>query len=191
MILIQGYYTPTDIERRAELRECLLYNLVNRHIDKVHLIVEDDSAIDIEDNKIVPHYLRRRMTFNDAFNLGSLAKGKTILANADIWFDDTLRFLINYNMFNKFFAISRVEEDHKPDIYGQDAWAYQAPIKINANFHLGQESCDHRLAYLAQTSRYDVRNICHTVKIHHIHRGKRNWLPKVEGQTLKLKRGGL
>jgi hypothetical protein len=121
--------------------------------------------------------------YNTAFEYSNerLSGNICILANSDIFFDDTLRLLrgkINWD--NKFYAITR----HNVLIDGslaftdsngcQDVWIFRSPIKsFKSDFELGRPGCDNRIVWEAKHAGLIVLNPCKVLVCRHLHLTKK------------------
>src|ERR1700722_242314 len=103
MILLTGFYRDPDPARRGELLECLERNAQNATIDEIHVLVEEpaDPAEAVQSvspaaqakSRTAPQ--RGRLTFKQLFAYANaqLSGRHVIIANADIYFDASLRRL--------------------------------------------------------------------------------------------------
>ena len=185
MILLTGYYQDPDPRRRGELIECVKRNAANELIDEVRVFIEDAieferlsilELIDQRKVKLIP--LGRRATFQLLFDYANKnLSGRTVaVANADIYFDETLARLIGYDLSGKLLCLSRwdVQPDGSTTFFehpsSQDAWIFKAPIpQMNCDFHLGLPACDNRLAWEAEHAGLEVSNPGRTLHANHLH----------------------
>lgn len=169
--LIINYYQDNDPIRQLELEECLRRNLMNQYIDRITCLLEKEIPIE---HQVEAKSIGRRPTYNDLFRYAR-EDCWNVVANTDIYFDDSLRMLSNYSA-DDFLALTRydvkadaVEFRFVPD--AQDTWIFHGKIKpIDADFNPGLPGCDNRLAYLAQRVGYNVVNPALTIKSYHLHR---------------------
>lgn len=194
-ILITSLYNETNEKRMHEYMTCLENNLNHNCINKIHILY--DTSKDDDTNRLLQYlqsklvtitYITKRPTFGYCFNLiNSLyAKSKIIISNADIYFNNTLCKLDNYDLTNKFLALTRwdVQKDgsiilkHRtignqsvPASHAQDSWIFQAPIrKFNQdNFELGTNGCDNYIAFQADASSLITLNPSLTIQACHLH----------------------
>jgi hypothetical protein len=89
---------------------------------------------------------------------------KIILTNADIYFNETLNLLKDYDLTNKLLAITRwqvkpdgtvtpyVGKDKTPTMCSQDTWIFSTPIHISEHYNIaiGSVHGDNLLAYYAR-----------------------------------------
>ena len=93
-----GYYKSGRADRQRELDLCLAQNVGNPYLARIHLLLEDIEADPRPElpaswaEKLTIVVVGRRPTFADAFRYAGqyLAGQICILANADIFFDQTL-----------------------------------------------------------------------------------------------------
>jgi hypothetical protein len=190
LYLITSYYNSNNEERQKELDLCLQKNIENNYIEKIYLLNDKIYGLSFlpEDKRkekiiqiIVDDNNKNRLGFDYAISFinTNLHGKKCILSNSDIYFDDTLKELINYNLNNVFCAITRYENNilynpNRRDLSSsQDTWIFLSPLKLNLNnckFKFGHPGCDNRIAYLAKQSNYQVINPAKTIKTHHLHK---------------------
>jgi hypothetical protein len=122
MILLTSYYQDPDPRRRGELIVCVKRNAANDLIDEVRVFIEEAiefeslSILELIDQgkvKLIP--LGRRVTFQLLFDYANRnLPGQTgMVANADIFFDESLARLNGYDLTGKFLCLSRW--DMQPD----------------------------------------------------------------------------
>jgi hypothetical protein len=99
------------------------------------------------------------------------------MANSDIFFDNTLKYLTNYNFNNKFLALTRYEYDTNQLYIGgkssQDTWIFKSPYLGNTNelnFCFGIPGCDNSLTYFVHKNNYIIYNPSLTIKSWHVHK---------------------
>jgi hypothetical protein len=101
---------------------------------------------------------------------------RVIVANADIFFDETLGRLGEYDLTGCLLCLSRW--DLTPEgawrlfdfDFSQDAWIFQAPIAdLDTNFHLGIPGCDNRLAWEAHRAGLSLSNPSRSIRAYHLH----------------------
>ena len=183
--LIVQYYEvrfSKDIEyKQNEVNYVLKTNCNNKHIDHIYLLIEEDYKLDFlsseEKNKINKVIIGKRLSYYDAFDFynKNLSNSITILANADIYFDDSLHILkhLNWNI-KQIVAPTRYEHSmesndnllygtfqdlnkgspwvdaYDESVFTQDAWIW-CTDKVNipfddCNFNLGTVGCDNYIA---------------------------------------------
>lgn len=203
--LMVGFYRDPEPNRMRELLTCLDRNLGNSLIDEVHVFTEDrclgvptatrrqqlvqeHPSLTHPKVRLVDH--RRRVSYRDFFDRANqkLLGRRVIIANADIYFDESLAHLDNVSLDGKFLCLSRwdLHADGSAHLfahtYSQDAWIFQAPIRAFKNdFLLGLPRCDNRIVWEAQRVGLAVSNPSRTIRAYHLHlSGIRNYTVKQE-----------
>jgi hypothetical protein len=200
--LITTYYNSNNEIRQKEINNCLINNFNNQYIKQIYLL--NDSIYDLNfindcDNKIIQIVVddnnKKRLGFDYAFSFinKNLIGEKCIVSNSDIYFDDTLELLKEYNFNKKCLALTRYDGDKLVfKSNSQDSWFFESPIDIDVNkfnFKFGHPGCDNRIAQIVHESGYTIINPCLTIKTHHLHQsGIRNWTAKdrIDGKYLYL-----
>jgi hypothetical protein len=187
MNLLVGFYQDSDRARTDEFLECLRRNSTNACIDSITVFIEDTVSPEhlrcdlkapvLVKLDFVPH--RRRLRFDELFDYANqrFPGSGVIIANGDIWFDETLTALENESLSGRMLCLSRWDEDaagalhhfDRPD--SQDAWVFEPPLpKIAAEFFLGTPGCDNRLAYEAERAGLLVCNPSRSLRARHLHK---------------------
>lgn len=184
--LIQQYYRNADPNRQAELDICLRRNLENVLIDEVHLLTEE--SLDLRafpgHRKTRQIVIAERLTFARAFGYANEndphGRSTWLLANADIWFDDSLAALENVALDGVAFALTRhdVHADGSlalvvPEFAhgSQDAWVFKTPVPVErmfTTFALGIPGCDNRIAHELIVAGYKLLNPSLTIVARHL-----------------------
>ena len=186
MNLLTAYYHDADANRRAEFRECLTRNAANPSITAIHLFLEECVAVEeiVDANAVavrekvflIPH--GKRVTYRDLFRYANAQweRAQVVIANADIFFDETLALLDGYQLENKLLCLSRwdVRADGSPVFFehsaSQDAWIFQTPQReFVCDFRMGVLGCDNRLAYEAERAGLVLANPARSVRANHLH----------------------
>lgn len=201
MILIINYYECENLERQNEYIKCILLNLSNKYIEKIVLITDNNYNLDFikeKKNKIIQINLlntNSKLTYKIAFDIANdyFKNYKCIIANTDIYFDDSIKLFNTISFTNKFFCLSRYEEENKNEMgkfapyFSQDSWIFESPVNINTDnldFPLGEMGCDGKIAYEFYNQSYQINNPCLSIKSIHVHKSdfrtymRRNQLPK-------------
>lgn len=217
--LMIGLYNETVEARCKEYIQCLQTNLANAAIKQVHILYDiskdkksELSFLDqlkqiqaLSQKPIVITYINDRQTFKGFFDIANqyYPEQNIIVANADIYFDETLLFLDGYNLQGKLLALTRWEPyPRKGSLWkhccipnqplssdSQDVWILRTPITIkNADIKLGTIGCDPNIAYEAADSGLEVINPCLTIKAYHLHHSQvRHYNPKAPYNTKRAK----
>ena len=97
VILVTQYFETSNKLKLKSVKEALRRNLLNPLIKNIILLNEDyyDFTNFENDKKIIQVKLGRRLTFSDAFGVANdnLSGSYVILANSDIYFDESLSLL--------------------------------------------------------------------------------------------------
>ena len=185
--LITSYYKPPNEQRQSELNQCLINNAKNQYINRIYLLnsevynidfVEDEFRHKIiqllvnEENKSRLHY-DIVIQFTNNYLFGQ----KCIVANSDIYFDNTLNFIENYNFDNTVFALTRYDNGElcSEPHYSQDSWIFKSPLNVNIcqlNFMFGKPGCDNVFAAIISKHNYNLYNTCFIIHTHHLHDSK-------------------
>ena len=114
--LFTQFFIPDKEERLYELQNVLKKNVSNEFIDKIYLLNEriyTDIELDISSNKISQISINKRLQFSFFFNYTKQNNiiGFNILANADIFFDNSIANLnkSDIDTNKKLFALLRYE----------------------------------------------------------------------------------
>lgn len=186
MILLVGFYNDASPARTEEFIECVRRNSANPHIDEVVVFIEDGitcstarerfPALGHRNVRLVAH--GQRLAYVQLFDYANryLRGLGVIIANADIFFDETLALLDDEPLRDRMLCLSRWDEGadglpshfDRPD--SQDAWIFEPPLPhIAADFYLGKPGCDNRLAYEAERAGLAVSNPSRSVRARHLH----------------------
>jgi FkbM family methyltransferase len=186
MILLIGFYEDPNPWRRAELLECLRRNVANACLQQIHVFIEHPrehtqlvSAYPVlaaDKVQLIAH--GRRVTYRDLFEYANrrLPGRSAIIANADIYFDETLIHLDGVELAGRLLCLSRwdIQPDGSAQLFdrpdSQDAWIFAAPIgNLACDFYLGVPGCDNRLAWEAERAGLVVSNPSRSVMANHLH----------------------
>lgn len=185
--LYVSHWTPPTDDRRREIDECLRRNIDCPAIDRIVLLAqstEDHRASVPQSSKLVwlelpPDVQRPRYSdFFQAVNSYTTTPWDlNIVANADVFFDETLNLLKPLNLFGVCIALSRWEwkNDHAASVAyenSQDCWIFQGPIRPlteQIDFPIGIYGCDWRIAWILRHNDYVLVNVPYDVRHYHIH----------------------
>jgi len=200
IILITQFYISSNHLRQQEIIECLNFNLKNPLISKIILITErqyTEPEFQLEDanyiSKITQINIKERMKYSHAFAIVDRYKleGYIIIANSDIFFDNTLQNLYTsgLSLKKRIYSLVRFEYTN-PDLdkchlynhpdeplkWSQDTWIYHSNFNINpsqqliTNFELGQLGCDNHINYIFSILGYKIYNEPYYIKTYHNHK---------------------
>ncbi|CAE7832793.1 unnamed protein product [Symbiodinium microadriaticum] len=190
LVLVTQFLIPSGDNAdkvRKSVQDALARNLVNDAISDVYLIneVEYDFSGLKNYEKITQFVSGSRLKFSDAFRLANerLPAGtRVVVANADIYFDDSLRIIQHTSKFTPDTAVALSKWINEGSTLtlpiradSQDAWMYVSPMKEDvipqADFVFGMPKSDNRLARILMDSGYRVINPAFSV--HAIERDNR------------------
>lgn len=180
--LFINFYKDKNEERQQELERCLHNNVYNQFIDKIYVIVQNISNINILSDKIVCLLKKTRPSYDTFFEcINSVTKKDdiNILSNTDIFFNDTIGHSCHIKR-DECFCLSRWDYNGSNTLVqsvnydSQDVWIFRGKIKanINATFTLGVPGCDNKIAYLLTQAGYNVLNPCETIQPIHMHKSQ-------------------
>lgn len=176
--LYASYYIDPNPARQQELDLCLLKNVLNKHINRIYLLLEYPIVKDILSNeKIKVIYIKGRPEYNTFFefiNERTDPSEWNIIANSDIYFDETVEVLNSYNG-KVSVCLTRWEVEksktsflNRPD--SQDAWCVKGEIKgVDGCFTLGKCGCDNAIMDRFHKAGYKAINPSKTIKSYHLH----------------------
>jgi glycosyltransferase involved in cell wall biosynthesis len=186
MFLLTPYYLDSRPERQAELDFCLQKNLQNSLITKVVLFLDNSlnaqQVKKLHHSKIETTFCGGRCTYQDCLDYANtyLQGEIVIIANTDIFFDDSLQDLTAYDLENKFVTLLRwdvvsIEAEFlrtqlNVRMNSQDAWLFRSPLRIfPSDFPLGIPCCDNRILFEAQSVGLRVINPALSIRSYHLH----------------------
>jgi hypothetical protein len=194
------YYQCGDSNRQQEIDLCLEKNITNNGIDRIYLVVDDNSHCPFDDLKLQVINIDSRMTYKMWYELTKrhCKSGISLLCNSDIYFDETIDILnkvIDDN--NKFLALSRWElidgftSKHPNPHWSQDTWAMRVEDNLSKEFiHLldfpmGVPRCDNKIAYLFATRGWRIYNPIESLRSIHVHESQmRTYDKKLDDRIL-------
>lgn len=199
--LIVEHYRAPDTVRQQEIDFCLRQNVENPFIDRVHIMALEPVDLGkwpIGRAKVRQVEREARLTFAECFDYvrAEVSEGVIcIIANADIFFDDTLSLLKLQEMEARAFALLRYEylEDGSIELHGtnpraptyhpnilrggsQDSWIFRTPlppIEDRAAFFVGGvHLCDSKINWILHNAGLKVTNPCYSLRSIHYHRSQ-------------------
>lgn len=187
-ILYTPYYEDSSKDRQQELLYCLSQNIKNPSIKKIELFI--DSEVEphpyIKHDKIHVNLIGRRCKFGDLVNHAKVAYYPDeiiIIANTDIYFNDTLHKLLDKDLSNIFITLTRwdLQPDNTLKIFNHDMSADTFIFKNDLkpffmDYHLGYLGVDNLIPAHAQDVGYEIKNPCLDIQTIHYHiTQKRNY----------------
>jgi hypothetical protein len=169
-VLITQFFIPKDQNALRNVQDALVQNLANNLISNVLLLneVEYDFSSLPNYQKITQIVIGRRLLISDAFQAArEMLDGRiVIVANADIYFDDTIRAILSSPKMHDNSTVIALTKWFPRDEYlslllrtdSQDAWIFKSPLPQavieQSNFPLGAVKCDNRLANIFESASY-------------------------------------
>lgn len=158
--LFYNYYEDKNPVRKNEINFCLQKNLANPHLTTIVVDSPGKPTYDFFFQKI------NEITGPDDIN---------IVANSDIFFDDTIK-LVEKIKHKECYALLRWEwyPNRKTEFFdrpdSQDTWITRGKIEnVYGQFSLGIRGCDNRIAHEFQKAGYNVLNPAKTIRSYHVH----------------------
>jgi hypothetical protein len=175
--LFTTWYEDPRPDRQKEYALCLATNLECDAIDEVYLLVEGVAATLPSSPKLTARYLDRRPTYDDFIgwiNDISAANDISIIANTDIYFDDSVALTSSVMARDHVYALARWDGDrlfYRND--SQDAWIFRGPVRsLRGDYQVGVPRCDNRFIHELRAAGYHVRNPSFAIKAFHVHAGE-------------------
>jgi hypothetical protein len=171
-------YLESNLGRRQEFNDCLSKNLANTKIEKIYILKEGEFILEKKSEKIVVYDVLNRPTYNTFFEIINKNTSKddiNIVANSDIYFDESIELVKKYLSDKNCFALSRWELTDPPQLFAisasQDSWIFKGPVKsnLNGNFNLGIWGCDNKIAFEISKSGYRLTNPSFSIHSYHMH----------------------
>ncbi len=190
--LYTPYYQDSLPERHQENLQCFKNNLANSNIDEIYLFVEDLLPFqDLQSEKVrLVKTKGPRCTYADFIAHANSQSDSFILlmANTDIYFDQSLQLLRQTDLNNRLLCLARREvfasgkssltEHH----HSSDAWIVQTPVRdFFCDVRLGTLHCESYFLGFAQRAGYKIENVGLSIAAYHLHiTQKRNYNPNVD-----------
>lgn len=177
--LFTTYYKDKDADRHAEYLRVIQYNLDNSDIDQMFFLLEPETDFPFENAKV--HVIRTagRPTFQNfilAINENTGSEDYNVIANTDIYFDETLQLIRACSFENKVLALNRWDVLKGGELsffnkyYSTDTWVFKGQVKnIDAPYYIGQQGCDNRFNYDLFSKGYQLQNPSYKIRTLHLH----------------------
>jgi len=177
MILISTFYNDKSPSRQRELELVLNKNINNELLHKIILFCEQIPNQNLPE-KVKVIEVAKRLSFNELiFHSNKYQTDDLkILSNADIFFDESLGFLVNEFESKVVYCLTRwdYQEGSNPVFYenfkSQDAWIFRGKLPDNiGNYYMGLPGCDNRFAKELIDAGHKIQNPCLSVRAIHVH----------------------
>lgn len=188
---------PIDNQLRInEIETALFRNISNPYINKI-TILNEGLVTQISGNKKVKTIIQdERPMFSEFYKFLEIDK-INVIANNDIYFDDTLKHLKSLQIKKgDFLALTRRESNgelFRAEIGdSQDVWIFYGKPKVllSCDFYLGVPGCDNLIAYKFHEAGYRVLNPSKVINCWHLHASQeRNYTEenRVKGKYLYIR----
>ena len=174
--LFINHYKDEDSRRCQEYDTCLLNNISNKFIDKIYVLASDKLLF--KNKKIKSIKFDERPMYYDFIeivNMYSSVNDINIVANLDIYFNETINLIHNIKN-NQIFALT-IEEYLMPTHHynktdSQDVWIWKGEI-INCDLYkipLGFAGCDNAIIERFERNGYKILNPSLSIKVKHEHK---------------------
>jgi len=177
-------YDILDDDRRKEIDFVLKKNCENKYITSINVFCFDDCIFrKVNHDKIKYITVTDRCTFEFMFNYINKNSDAdyNIMANCDIFYDDTL-CLLDDDLLDKdeIIALLRYEYINENNIVSngncataQDSWIFRTLSKLpQCNHYLGVLGCDNRLIHELYGCGFNLYNFAKEIKSYHVHNVK-------------------
>ena len=180
--LVTQFYVPDDPVRHEEIKEALRRNVDNPYISSITLMNErvyNLAELGTSHPKIQQHVIGHRAQFRELLAVQKF--GYTVVANADIYTDDSLAKLRSSDLHTrrKMYALLRYELNGAlfgPRADSNDTWILHSNNALALHelalfrFPMGRPGCDNKLCYLFKLLGFGIYNDPRFIKTHHSHR---------------------
>ncbi len=193
--LITTFYNEQNTDRRNEFLQALRLNTENTHIQKIYILCESgEEFITNFSLKIEIVQLESRPKFKDLILFANTRSNSLlkIIANTDIYFDETLSKAVNLNnkevyCLTRWNQIDPGQIEFFPNFKSQDSWIFRDALSdIIGDYFMGVPGCDNRLAAEFVANGFKINNPSLSVHSIHLHATeKRTYhkvLDRVQGQ---------
>jgi len=176
MILLTSFYVVKNRSRFDELVYSLQKNISNAQISKIILLCENELA-QVDSDKVEEILVNKRPKFSDFVRVANRESENDvkIIANSDIYFDDTLQIVPNSIKSNEVYCLTRWDEEKGSiqfynNFKSQDAWFFQDKLTKNiGDYFMGLPGCDNRFAKELLDSGRKIKNPSLTIRAIHVH----------------------
>lgn len=176
-------------ERQNELKECLNINLKNKNIEKIHLFLDDENALNyinkLNNDKINIISIGIKPTYKDYFkySLENLSGKICMITNTDIYLHTLdLNLMEKLNDGNTVFSLTRYEHDFSSfniDNYSgsHDCFIFKSPINLfksldNLLFPQNIWGSENKVLFEMKNNGIIIYNPCFQIKIVHLHKSE-------------------
>lgn len=176
------FYIPKEAKRIKEVNDTLKNNINNKFVTKVILLNEriyTPAELGLSDtSKIEQIVIKDRLTYTLFFQYAKAFKGYLLLANSDIFFDETLENIYKTVLSSQKSCFTQLRFEYNKKLFGprsdsQDSWLFHSnhlpSPHIMYNFQLGQPGCDNKITFWLLQNGYKIYNEPFRIKTYHMH----------------------
>lgn len=203
-ILITSLYHEKNEVRRNEYKRCLSKNLVHPLIEEIVIFFDTKNPDPsnnllqyIQNSSVRIEYIEGRPRFKCLCEYANqeYPDRKIIIANADIYFNETLSSIRTVGLEDMFIALTRWDEDKTGKLrefnneYSQDVWIFKTPVRTLCitEAELGTWTCDAKIGKSIYEAGYKIINPSKEVKSCHVHSSNiRNYTVPKPGAASEL-----
>ncbi|MBF0489702.1 MAG: glycosyltransferase family 61 protein [Candidatus Omnitrophica bacterium] len=186
--LLVSLWDDPDPKRREEFFSCLYKNIENPYIKRIYVFYEDTTGLwkeVLQNEKIQVVFLKEYPTYRTFIDYANqYLSGKMVaIANADIFLDESLELLREYDFSRKVLALTRYNfapyknwegSLWERNYYSQDTWIFRAPLTgVFADIRIGYLGCDGWIAYELERAGFNVLNPSLDIKTWHVHANRK------------------
>lgn len=182
-------------QRNEEYNTCLLYNLKNVNIEKLHLFVEDEYSLNILNNILENNFqfknkvniilFDKQPLYSDFFKYSNekLKDKIVMITNSDIYLEnsDNDKLINHIKKKKNIFCLTRHEYDDTKRLIDKymgshDSFIFQSPLNNQiiekSNFYQNIPGSENLIIYLLYKNNYKLFNPCFQFKIKHLHKSE-------------------
>ena len=187
---ISKYSSTLDNLRSKELEACLVNNLASKFIEKIHVFVDDNEALnklkELTNNseKVIVIEVGKKPMYTDFFNyiINNLNNKICMITNSDIFLYECDENLIDNLKENKIaYALTRYEYNMSHPLIDKyqgshDCYIFNSKfineniINEHTNFYQNLPGIETHLIKNFCDNGFKVYNPCHQIKIIHLHK---------------------
>jgi hypothetical protein len=176
--LITTFYHEKHTNRRNEFLQAIRLNSENVLISNIYVLCESGEEF-IADLGVKVEIIKqeKRPNFHELITFANSldVSGIKIIANTDIYFDETLSK--SFELKNKeVYCLTRWNQlnsgqiEFFPNFKSQDSWIFKGMLPDNiGDYFMGVPGCDNRLAAELVANGFNIYNPCLSVRSIHLH----------------------
>ena len=188
LYFITQFFVSPKPRRSAEIVHTLQKNAECNYVDKIILLNERQYELPVSSLKIEQHVIGHRLNFRTVLQYiyeKVPSDVLVVIANSDIYLDDSWRLLWSLSMRSTFLSLLRwdVQENpqEKPVLFGprsdsQDTWVISSNSVKERSWNwptldipFGQNGCDNAINVEMLRNKYMVANPCMSLTTNHVH----------------------